>query len=516
MSLRWRIVQIISTVAVTRCLYCAFLGSADAAKEGELRLSIGTRITTHEGQGHVEVYHKNQWGSICDDEWDEAEGRVVCRKLGFKGIDVVTYDGEFGAGRQIFMDDLYCSGSEETLTECHFPGWQVHDCEPTELAGVRCIREEETTPRPFVEVGKNDVGISIVDLPPDKPQDFFEPLRLKETYRSNGGLVGLFKRLFPTDLRIRLRNGRTLMEGRVEVYDERQKLWGLICADGFGMLETMSVCRQAGFAYGQQSVRGSAFATVNISSVPILIVGLKCNGDEQNLADCRYTPVIDTCPDNSFVGVVCAEELPDLVIDKDELERSTYLEDRQLTFLTCAMEENCLSSSAYEIADHDRFYFSRRLLRFTTRVANTGSISFRPFLPKDQWIWHACHQHYHSMEVFAHYDVVNATGQKVAEGHKASFCLEDNFCDQTTTQVYACANYGDQGISVGCVDTYLHNIDCQWVDVTDIPVGNYTFKVKINPDYKLAEATFDNNAASCELIYTEQYAAVRNCLYERP
>lgn len=44
----------------------------------------------------------------------------------------------------------------------------------------------------------------------------------------------------------------------------------------------------------------------------------------------------------------------------------------------------------------------------------------------------------------------------------------------------------------------------------------YMFQVKINPDYKLAEATFENNVASCDLVYTEYYAAVRNCTYERP
>ena len=82
------------------------------------------------------------------------------------------------------------------------------------------------------------------------------------------------------------------------------------------------------------------------------------------------------------------------------------------------------------------------------------------------------------MEVFAVFDILDRHGRKVAEGHKASFCLEDNECITTPSTPFACANFGDQGISIGCADIYRANIDCQWVDITDLVPGSYTFRVK--------------------------------------
>lgn len=41
-------------------------------------------------------------------------------------------------------------------------------------------------------------------------------------------------------------------------------------------------------------------------------------------------------------------------------------------------------------------------------------------------------------------------------------------------------------------------------------------QVAVNPEFKVAEMSFDNNAAICELIYGESSAWVGNCSLARP
>ncbi|XP_029001289.1 lysyl oxidase homolog 1 [Betta splendens] len=201
--------------------------------------------------------------------------------------------------------------------------------------------------------------------------------------------------------------------------------------------------------------------------------------------------------------------LPDLVPDANYLQASTYIQRAHMYSLRCAAEEKCLSSSAYnpETTDYD----VRVLLRFPQRVKNKGTADFMPNRPRHTWEWHSCHQHYHSMDEFSHYDLLETnTGRKVAEGHKASFCLEDTTCDFGHLKRYACTTH-TQGLSPGCYDTYNADIDCQWIDITDVQPGNYILKVQVNPKFLVLESDFTNNVVRCNIHYTGRFVRATGC-----
>ncbi|XP_030423053.1 protein-lysine 6-oxidase isoform X2 [Gopherus evgoodei] len=201
--------------------------------------------------------------------------------------------------------------------------------------------------------------------------------------------------------------------------------------------------------------------------------------------------------------------LPDLVPDPYYIQASTYVQRVSMYSLRCAAEENCLASSAYRADVRD--YDTRVLLRFPQRVKNQGTSDFLPSRPRYSWEWHSCHQHYHSMDEFSHYDLLEASShRRVAEGHKASFCLEDTSCDYGYYRRYACTAH-TQGLSPGCYDTYNADIDCQWIDITDVKPGNYILKVSVNPSYLVPESDYSNNVVRCDIRYTGHHAYASGC-----
>ncbi|XP_061135193.1 protein-lysine 6-oxidase-like [Syngnathus typhle] len=199
--------------------------------------------------------------------------------------------------------------------------------------------------------------------------------------------------------------------------------------------------------------------------------------------------------------------LPDLVPDAYHIQVGSYIHRIPMYNLRCAAEENCLASSARSAGDYD----TRVLLRFPQRVKNQGTADFLPNKAPYSWEWHSCHNHFHSMDDFSLYELVDAdTNKAMAEGHKASFCLEDTSCEAGYYRRYACTSH-TQGLSPGCYDTYNADIDCQWIDITDVAPGRYKLRVTVNPKQRVQESNFANNVVHCDVHYTGNAAHMSAC-----
>jgi len=90
----------------------------------------------------VEVNYYSEWGTVCDDGWDDTDADVVCRQLGFGSSGLPVYSAHFGQGSgSIWLDSVMCTGSESTLASCGHLGVNVKRpcCDHNSVAGVRCL-----------------------------------------------------------------------------------------------------------------------------------------------------------------------------------------------------------------------------------------------------------------------------------------------------------------------------------------------------------------------------------------
>jgi hypothetical protein len=172
----------------------------------------------------------------------------------------------------------------------------------------------------------------------------------------------------------------------------------------------------------------------------------------------------------------------DFLVDATWLRSSAEVVDRTFPAGHCAIEEGAVPGPG-----------THRLLRFDTVVVNMGELDARigdpedpePPLDADDFEFAPCHGHYH-IHSYAEYELFDADGKLVGQGHKQAFCLLDSIriVPGAPSSGYDCSF---QGISSGWADIYGRGLDGQWIVVTGLPAGEYTLRVTINPERLIPE-----------------------------
>ncbi|XP_066266533.1 scavenger receptor cysteine-rich type 1 protein M130-like [Branchiostoma lanceolatum] len=192
--------------------------------------------------GRVEVRVNGEWGTICDDGTGRTEAEVICRELGFPGLDTFHYGAWYGEGSgKIWLSDLKCTGTETQIRQCAHADWGVNSCTHAHDLSVDCLQEFE----------------------------------------------------------IRLADGGTNY-GRVEVKHDGQ--WGSICDDDFGASEARVVCRELGFPDYETFHYGAFYGE---GTGPVWLNNLVCNGFENSLEDCSNSGWGASCTHAHDVSVIC-------------------------------------------------------------------------------------------------------------------------------------------------------------------------------------------------------------------
>ena len=292
--------------------------------------------------GRLEVYYNDTWGTVCDDIFTSAAARVVCYMLGY------GYVGEFVGNRYgrgsgpIWLDNIYCRGTETSIVNCPRNGWGIHNCVHGEDVSVSCTTARfagGSTQAGRLEVAyHNGTWGTVCD---DGFTDEAAAVAcymlgygyggqfVGNRYGSGSGIIWLddvqctgtetsiahcrhggwgrhdcshYEDVSVSCITVRLTSGQ---EGRLEVYYNRT--WGTVCDNGFTDAAARVVCNMLGYQRIGRFIGNRYGAGYGRR---IWLDNVRCSGTETNIASCQHRGWGSySCQHHQDVSVSCYDEV---------------------------------------------------------------------------------------------------------------------------------------------------------------------------------------------------------------
>ncbi|XP_037768298.1 antigen WC1.1 isoform X5 [Chelonia mydas] len=318
----------------------------DTTGADELRLVNGSSPCT----GRVEVKHQDQWGTVCDDNWDMEDAEVVCKQLGCGSAVSALGNAHFGEGSgRTWLIRADCDGDESALWNCSHIGWGAFQCPHSFDSGVICsglievrLIGGDTACSGRVEVKHGKMWEAVCDSHLDfntasvicnelgcgqaiatlGAAHFGEghDLIWKEEFQcvGNESLLQKCPRMsrpnhtcsHANDVGVlcsgyggyRLANGSTGCSGRVEL--RHGGAWGTLCDAQWDLQAAHTLCQQFECGFALSIPAGQLFGT---GDGPVWNGKFGCERNESRLRDCPVTALGTTeCPPGSEASVVCS------------------------------------------------------------------------------------------------------------------------------------------------------------------------------------------------------------------
>ena len=221
----------------------------------------------------MEVNYNGEWGTVCDDGWDDTDAGVVCRQLGFGSSGTAIGSADFGQGSgSIWLDSVTCTGNESTLATCGHLGVGITtDCSHLKDVYITCAGKFSKT---YLCIYACNCSSYVY------------------TYIRICYLTG-----FSTRVHNKLEEDNPT-KGGVEILINDK--WGLICADGWGVNDAIVVCKEKNLGS-----KGNAIPYAYNETETIWLSGVNCVGNETQLSFCPHNGigVMDNC--TFTAGVEC-------------------------------------------------------------------------------------------------------------------------------------------------------------------------------------------------------------------